>query len=161
MDAHRQRLQQCALFHGNMVRQLEAEICCMFVVAGQISIVGRCGTENHIIAEIIFSLLAKITTKTRLAWLDCDTITRNQILYILSNLGNDASTFVSDNHGLLQNEVSNSTMRQIMDIRSTNANTVHGNQNLCGYQFAGLHCRLLIVFPNLPSSEISGIGRCS
>ena len=84
----------------------------------------------HVQAEVVDPSLAVLTLSARNTRLDCNSVTNFDISDIVTNLRYNSSCFMSQNHGGLDNKVSNSSMSPVVDIRPTNTNTVHAEKNL-------------------------------
>jgi len=58
VDTYRQWLHKRPLFEGHVVRQLEAEVCGVLVVAAKVTVIGRGGAKLHVEAEVVATGLA-------------------------------------------------------------------------------------------------------
>lgn len=67
--------QKNAVRNKRITKLLETKICCMFVVATQIPMVRRGGTEDNIRTQVVFATFAIVTHATRNTWFNGNSIT--------------------------------------------------------------------------------------
>jgi len=103
MYAHRQRFEQGALLHADVVRQLEAKVRRMLVESGEVAVVGRRGAEDHLGTKVVLALLAVGAVAAGYSGLDGHTIANLQGGHLLAQLRNHASGFMANNHWLGRN----------------------------------------------------------
>lgn len=105
-----------ALLQAHVLGKLVAVVLRQSVVPGKGTIVGRCGSKSHVRAEVVLALLATQATTAGNTGLHCDTVANLQCLDLTTDLLNDTGRFVAKNHGLLDDEVTDTALDPVVNI---------------------------------------------
>jgi exo-beta-1,3-glucanase (GH17 family) len=67
---------------------------------------------------------------TTYAWLDGDTVAYFEVVHSRPNFCHHATGLMANDHGFFQYKNTAPSMGQVVDVRATNADTVHFQQDL-------------------------------
>ena len=107
---------QGALLEAHVLRQLVAVVLRQGVVPGQRAVVGRCGGEGHVRAEVVLALLAPHAAAAGDAGLHRHAVTDLEGCDFVANFLDDAGGLVAENHGLLNDKVADPAFDPVVDI---------------------------------------------
>jgi len=130
VNSHGQGLQQSSFLHADVIRQLEAKVGGVFVVPGQVSIVRRCGTKDHVGAQVVSTLLAVIAVAAGHSRLNGHAVAHLEGGHFLAQLGHHAGCLVANDHRLGQHKVPDASVGKVVHVGSADAHAVHGQKNL-------------------------------
>lgn len=126
------RLDQRALLHAHVLRQLVAQILGQAVVARQRAVVGRRGCERHLGAEVVFALLAAHAAATGDAGLHGDAVADLERRHFIADGVDDTGGLVAQDHGRLDDEGSDAAVNPVVHVGSANAGPFGLDEDVVG-----------------------------
>lgn len=118
----------------------------MRIVSSQIPMNGRCGTEINVWTQIIFAVFAIVTVTAWNTRFNSNTIANFEMFYRLADLVYNARWLVANDHWFVYNEITDTTVHQVMNIGPTNAHRIDAQQHLI--VFDGWNWTLFLVERN-------------
>lgn len=107
---------QGALLEAHVLRQLVAVVLGQSVVPSQCAVVGGCGGEGHVRAEVVLALLAPHAAAAGDAGLHRHAVTDLEGCDFVADFLDDAGGLVAEDHGLLDDEVADPAFDPVVHI---------------------------------------------
>jgi len=130
VNGDRQGFQKSTFVKGDIVGQFVAEVSGVFHKTSQRTVDGRSGQELNIRAQVIFSAAAKIAITARNTRFDSDAIANFKMSNAFAKLFNYTRALVAQNEGTFNFEGTAFSVREVVNIRATNTNGGHSNNNI-------------------------------
>jgi len=137
VHADTQWLNQCSLLKGNMVRNLVAKVLGKTVVLGESSVVRRGGCEGHVDTEVVLALSATWASTARNTGLQCDAVALLECRHLVSHLLDDTSRLVTQNHGCLDDKVTDGAVSPVVHIRTADTGVLDIDDDIVGVSELG------------------------
>jgi hypothetical protein len=117
-DVHRdgRRLDERTLFQAHALGQLVTVVLRQSIVPREGTVEGRGSRESHIRTKVVLALLAANAAAAGHARLHCDAIADLECSHFIANRVHDTCRFVAQNHGLLNNKVTDAPFNPVVHV---------------------------------------------